>query len=149
MSISCCMTSLQDAIPPGRIAQTHYLDVPVDGPTTRVSSIHGSEKLPSVDGVRGHRLQVCRVLQEDRERNSFLSPLRDDHSLQPRESLLTFKWMLTKEPIHLSVKKILLRCLTGQFCIILLTCVSRENARLKKPRSLGKLKLMKTEFLKH
>ncbi|KAL3726068.1 hypothetical protein ACJRO7_031024, partial [Eucalyptus globulus] len=42
---------------PGRIAQTHYLDVPVDGPTTRVSSIHGSEKLPSVDGVRGHRLQ--------------------------------------------------------------------------------------------
>lgn len=67
---------------PARLAQTLHHD---DGLTTRMSSIHGSEKLPSVDGVRGHRLRVCRVSQEDREGNSVLSPPGDDHSLQPRE----------------------------------------------------------------
>ncbi|KAF8031177.1 hypothetical protein BT93_D0397 [Corymbia citriodora subsp. variegata] len=76
---------------PGRVAQTHYHDVPVDGPTTRVSSIHGSEKLPSLDGVRGHRLRVCRVSQEDREGNSVLSPPEDDHPLQPRESFANIR----------------------------------------------------------
>ncbi|KAI6703711.1 hypothetical protein NL676_012847 [Syzygium grande] len=76
---------------PGRVAQTHYHDVPVDGPTTRMSSIHGSEKLPSVDGVRGHRLRVCRVSQEDREGNSVLCPPGDDDSLQPRESFANIR----------------------------------------------------------
>ncbi|XP_030528858.1 homeobox-DDT domain protein RLT1 isoform X2 [Rhodamnia argentea] len=76
---------------PGRIAQTHYHDVPVDGPTTRMSSIHGSEKLPSVDGARGHRLRVCRVSQEDRGGKSALSPSGDDHSLQPRESFANIR----------------------------------------------------------
>lgn len=76
---------------PGRVAQTHYHDVLVDGPTTRMSSIHGSEKLPSVDGVRGHRLRVCHVSQEDREGNSVLCPPGDDHSLQPRESFANIR----------------------------------------------------------
>ncbi|KAI3439979.1 J domain-containing protein [Psidium guajava] len=76
---------------PGHVAQTHYHDVLVDGPTTRMSSIHGSEKLPSGGGARGHRLRVCRVSHEDREGNSVLSPSGDDHSLQPRGSFANIR----------------------------------------------------------
>ncbi|KAF5474449.1 hypothetical protein F2P56_006347 [Juglans regia] len=72
----------------GQVAQSHFHEPMVDGPTARPSSlVLGNELLPRVHGVQGHGSRVRLLSQQDRQGLALSSPPRDDDRVPERDSL--------------------------------------------------------------
>lgn len=72
----------------GQVAQSHFHEPMVDGPTARPSSlVLGNEQLPRLHGVQGHGSRVRLLSQQDRQGLALSSPPRDDDRVPERDSL--------------------------------------------------------------